>query len=186
MEAWAAGQGDSMGHFVDGFEEKRCLRLRCCCNVQPRASGTPGGPVLVGRGAALGVLASGVALVAFIAVVAGVTVVPISNTPSMRPAVARGVGALLPTSVVGAPTAPIATAATTISALVLLGVKLGLEGLDLVGKVGVGGGERGVGGNQLLEDSFVTGGGAGKIVEGIVNGVEEIGGLVGLGWVGMA
>ena len=52
--------------------------------------------------------------------------------------------------------------------------------------MGVGGGERGVGGNQLLEDSFVTGGGAGKIVEGIVNGVEEIGGLVGLGWVGMA
>ena len=64
---------------------------------------------------------------------------------------------------------------------------MGLEGLDLIGKVGVGGGEGGVGGNQLLKDSFVVGGGAGKVVEGVVNGVEEAGGLVGLGGlVGMA
>ena len=27
MEGWAAGQGDSMGHFVGGSEEKRRLRL---------------------------------------------------------------------------------------------------------------------------------------------------------------
>ncbi len=31
VEGWAAGQGDSMGHFADGFEEKWSLRLRCCC-----------------------------------------------------------------------------------------------------------------------------------------------------------
>ncbi len=161
-----------MGRFVDGFEEKRCLRLRCCCYVWPEASGAPGSPVLVGRGAALGVLASSVALGAFLLVGTGGAVVPISDTPSMRQAVARGVGALLLAGVVGAPTAPTAAtaaAAATISSLVLLGIKLGLEGLDQVGKVGVGGGEGGVGGNQLLEDSFVVGSGAGKIVEGVVN-----------------
>ena len=65
--------------------------------------------------------------------------------------------------------------------LPLLGCELGLEGLDLVGQVGVGGGEGGVGGNQLLEESFVAGGGAGEVVEGIVDGVEEAGGLVVLG-----
>ena len=53
-------------------------------------------------------------------------------------------------------------------------------------EVGVRGGEGEVGGNQLLEDSFVVVGGAGKIVEGIVDGVEEAGGLVGVGWVGTA
>ena len=58
---------------------------------------------------------------------------------------------------------------------------MGLEGLDLIGKVGVGGGEGGVGGNQLLEDSFVVGGGAGRVVKGIVDLAEETGGLVGLG-----
>ncbi len=56
---------------------------------------------------------------------------------------------------------------------------MGLEGLDLIGQVGVGGGEGGVDGNQLLKDSFVVGGGAGEVVEGIVNGSEEAGGLVG-------
>ena len=35
VEGWAAGQGDSMGHFVDSFEEKWSLRLRCCCYVRP-------------------------------------------------------------------------------------------------------------------------------------------------------
>ena len=186
VEAWAAGQGDSMGHFVDGFEEKRRLRLRCCCCVRPGASGVPGGPVLVGGGAALGVLASGIALVAFLLVGTGGTVVPISSgTPSTRPAVACGVGTLISACVVGAPTAPTAAtaaaAAAVISAPALLGVKLGLGGHDLVGKVGVGGGEGGVGGNQLLEYSFVVGSGAGKIVEGIVDGVKEAGGLVGVG-----
>ncbi len=64
---------------------------------------------------------------------------------------------------------------------------MGLEGFDLIGKVGVGGGDGGVGGNQLLDDSFVVGGGAGEVVKGVVNGVEEAGGLVGLGGlVGMA
>ncbi len=32
-----------------------------------------------------------------------------------------------------------------------------MEGLDLIGKVGVGGSEGGVGGKQLLKDSFVVG-----------------------------
>jgi hypothetical protein len=63
---------------------------------------------------------------------------------------------------------------------------LSLEGLDPVGTVSVGGSEGGVGGNQLLKDSFVVGSGAGKIVKGVVDGVEETGGLVGLGWVGAA
>jgi hypothetical protein len=60
---------------------------------------------------------------------------------------------------------------------------LDLENLYLISKVGVGGGEGGVGGNQLLEDSFVVGGGTGKVVKGVVDGVEEAGGLVGLGLV---
>ena len=169
-----------MGHFVDSFEKKRCLRLRCCCYVWPGASGTPGGPVLVGGVATLGVLASGVALVAFLPVGTGGVVVLISDTPSMRPAVACGVGALLLASVLRAPTVPTAAAAT-ISALALLGVKLGLEGLDLVGQIGVGGGEVGIGGNQLLKDSFVVGSGTGEIVEGVVDRVEEAGGLAGIG-----
>ncbi len=129
VEGWAVGKGDIMGHSVDCFEKKRRLRLRCCCYVRPGASSSLGGRVLVGGGAALGVLASGVALVAFLLVGTGGAVVPISDTPSMRPAVARGVGALMPTGVVGAATAPTATTAATaatISALVLLGVKLGL------------------------------------------------------------
>jgi hypothetical protein len=61
-----------------------------------------------------------------------------------------------------------------------------LEGFDLVGKVGVGGGVEGVGGNQLLKDSCIIGSGAGKIVEGVVSGVKAAGGLIGTGWVGMA
>ena len=178
MVGWAAGQRDSMGHFVDGFEEKRRLRLRCCCYVQPGASGVPGGLVLVGRGATLDVLASGVALVVFLLVPAGDAVVTIPNTPSVGPAVACGVGALL---VVGAPTTPTTTAAASIS-----GRKLDLEGFDLVGKVSVGGGKGGVCGNQLRDDTFVVGSGADKIVKGVVNGVEETVGLVGLGWVGTA
>jgi hypothetical protein len=140
--------------------------------VRPGASGAPGDPVLVGRGAALGVLVSGVTLVAFCWVLASGAVVPITDTPSAGPAVACGVGTLV---VVGAPKAP--TVAPT--DMPLFGQELGLEGLDMIGSVGVVGGEGGVGGNQLFKDSFVVGGGTGKVIEGVVDGVEETGGLVG-------
>ena len=74
---------------------------------------------------------------AFLTVVTGVTVVPITDTPSMRPAVACWVGALLPAGVLGAPAVPSAAAIAVVPTLALLGVKLGMEGLDLVGQVGV-------------------------------------------------
>jgi hypothetical protein len=48
-----------------------------------------------------------------------------------------------------------------------------MEGFDQVGEIGVGGGKRGVRGNELLEDSLLVGGSAGKVVEGVVNAVEE-------------
>ncbi len=48
-----------------------------------------------------------------------------------------------------------------------------MEGFDLVGEGGVGSGKRGVRGNELLEDSLLGGGSTGKVVQGIVDGVEE-------------
>ena len=160
------------GHFVNGFEEKLSIRLRCCCYVWPGESSALGSPVLVGGGATHGVLVSGGALVAFFGIGTGLTVVSVSNTIFVRPAVANVVGALLLVSIVGAP---------TVFAMTLFGTKLVLEGLDLVGEVGVGGGEEGVGGNQLLEDGFIAGSGGGKIVKDVVDGVKEASGLVGVG-----
>jgi hypothetical protein len=47
-EGWAAGQGDSEGHFVYRLREIRGLRLSCCCYIWPRASGgLVGYPVLL-------------------------------------------------------------------------------------------------------------------------------------------
>ena len=71
---------------------------------------------------------SGVGLVAFLGVLAGGAVVPITDTPPVGPAVAGGVGALLGGGI------PAASAAAP-TALPLLGCKVGLEGLDLVGQV---------------------------------------------------
>ena len=172
VDGWAVGQGDSMGHFVNGFETKLSIRLRCCCYVWPGESSALGDPVLVGGGAAHGVLVSDGASVAFFGAGTGLTIVSVSNTILVRPAVANVVGALLLVSIVGAP---------TVFAMTLFGTKLVLEGLDLVGEVGVGGGEEGVGGNQLLEDSFIAGSGGGKIVKDVVDGVKEASGLVGVG-----
>ncbi len=47
------------------------------------------------------------------------------------------------------------------------------KGFDLVGEGGIGGGKRGVRGDELLKDSLPIGGSAGKVVKGIVDGVEE-------------
>ncbi len=56
-----------------------------------------------------------------------------------------------------------------------LGRKLVTEGLDLVGEVGVGGGKRGVRGDELLQDGLLVGGSTSEVVEGIVYGVKEAG-----------
>jgi hypothetical protein len=54
-----------------------------------------------------------------------------------------------------------------------LGHKLVTDGLDLVGEGGVGGGKRGVRGNELLEGSLLVGGSTGEVVEGVVDGGKE-------------
>ncbi len=48
-----------------------------------------------------------------------------------------------------------------------------IEGFDLVGEGDVEGGKRGVRGNELLKDGLLVGGSAGKVVQGIVDGVVE-------------
>ncbi len=47
------------------------------------------------------------------------------------------------------------------------------EGFDLVGEGSVVGGKRGVSGDKFLEDGLLIGGSAGKVVQGIVHGVQE-------------
>ncbi len=91
---WAAGQGDSKSYFLDRLYKIRGLsRLSCCCYIQPGASGgLVGHPVLVGHGTTHDVVTSGGGLVAFLGIGAGVASVPMSNTVSMGPAVASGVG----------------------------------------------------------------------------------------------
>ncbi len=107
------------------------------------ASGGPvGHPVLVGNGAAHNVVAHGSGLVTFLGVGAGVSGVAMSNVVAVRPAVARRVRSPPLVGVIAA-TPPPATAPG-------LGRKLVMEGLDLVGEIGVGGGKRRVRGDELL------------------------------------
>jgi hypothetical protein len=47
------------------------------------------------------------------------------------------------------------------------------EGFDLVGEGEFGAGKRGGRGDELLEDSLLVGGSAGKVVKGVVDGVKE-------------
>ena len=111
--------------------------------VWPGASGAPVGcPVLVGNGAAHDVVAHGSGLVTFLGVGAGVAGVAMSNTVAMGAAVAIRVRSPPLVGVIAA--SPPAAAAPG------LGHKLVMESLDLVGEVGVGGGKRGVRGNELL------------------------------------
>ncbi len=91
--------------------------------------------------------------------------VAMSNTVAVRPAVARKVRSPLLVGVIAATTPFAATPG--------LGRELVTEGFDLVGESGGGGSKRGDRGDKLLEDSLLVGGSAGKVVEGIVDGVEE-------------
>ncbi len=165
-DGWAAGQGDSKSKFVERLKEIRGLsRLRFCWYVWPRASGGPVGClVLVGNRATHDVVCGG-GLVAFLGVRAGVAGVAMSNAGAMRPAVACRVRFSLLVRVIAAAPPHTATPGH--------GRKLVTQGFDLVGQGGVGGGKRGVRGDKLLEDSFLVGGSAGEVVEGIVDGVEE-------------
>jgi hypothetical protein len=108
---------------------------------------------------------NGGGLVTFLGVGAGVAGVPMSNTVSTGPAVARRVRSLPPVGVIAAAPPSAATPG--------LGRELVTKGFDLVGEGGVGGGKRGVRGDELLKDSLHIGDSAGKIVKGIVDGVEE-------------
>ncbi len=147
--------------------------------VRPRALGGPvGRPVLVGNGAARDVVMSSSGLLAFLGVRA-VTGVTMSNTVSVGPAVAHRVRSPPPLGVVAA--APPSTATPG------HGCKLVMEGLELVGEGEVGSGKRGVRGNELLKDGLLVGGSAGKVAQGIIDGVKEArveGG--GMGCVGLA
>ncbi len=136
--------------------------------IQPRASGAPvGRPVLVGDGAAHDVVARGDGLATFLGVGLGVAVVAMSNAVAMGPAVAIRVRSPPLVGVIAASHPADATPGP--------GCELVMEGLDLVGEVGVGGGKRGVRGNELLQDGLLIGGSTGKVVEGVVDGVEEAG-----------
>jgi hypothetical protein len=111
--------------------------------VRPGASGGPvWHPVLVGDGATHDVVARGGGLVTFLGVGAGVAGVAMSNAVAVRPAVARRVRSPPLVGVIAASPPPAATPG--------LGRELIMEGLDLVGEVGVGGGKRGGRGNKLL------------------------------------
>jgi hypothetical protein len=109
---------------------------------------------------------SGGGLMAFLGVGAGVAGVPVSNTVSLEPVVARRVRSL--------PLVVVIAAATPSATTPGLGQELVTEGLDLVlGEGGAGSGKRGVRGNELLMDSLLIGSSAGEVVGGIVNGFEE-------------
>jgi hypothetical protein len=134
--------------------------------IGPGASGAPvGRPVLVGNGAAHDVVACGGGLVTFLGVGAGVAGVAMSNAVAMGPAIAIRVRS--------PPLAGVITAIPPAAAALGLGCKLVTEGLDLVGEVGVGGGNRGVRGNELLQNGLLIGGSTGKVFVGIVNEVKE-------------
>ncbi len=111
--------------------------------VWPGASGGPvGHPVLVGNGATHDVVVRGGGLVTFWGVGTGVAGVTMSNAVAVRPAVAHRVRCPPLVGVIAATPPPAAAPG--------LGRKLVMEGLDLVGEVGVEGGKRGVRGNKLL------------------------------------
>ncbi len=118
-------------------------RLMFCLYIWPRASGGPvGHPVLVGNRAAHDVVVRGGGQVTFLGVRAGVASVTMSNVVAVRPAVARRVRSPPLVGVIAATPPP--TAAPGLSR------ELVMEGLDLVGEGGVGGGKRGVRDNELL------------------------------------
>ncbi len=106
-------------------------------------------------------------LVTFLGVEAGVAIVAMSNAVAMGSAVAIRVRSPPLVGVIAA-SPPSATTPG-------LGHKLVTEGLDLVGEVGVGGGKRGVRGNELLHGGLLIEGSTGKVVEGIVDRIEEAG-----------
>ncbi len=106
-------------------------------------------------------------LVTFLGVGAGVAVVAMSNVVAMGPRVAIRVRS---PSLVG-----VIAASHPADAAPRLGRKLVMEGLDLVGEVGVGGGKRGVRGNELLQNDLLIGGSTGVVVEGVVYGVKDAG-----------
>ncbi len=84
----------------------------------------------------------GSGLVTFLEVRAGVAGVVMSNAVAVRPAVARRVRSPPLVGVIAATPPPVAAPG--------LGRKLVMDGLDLVGEVGIGGGKRGVRGDELL------------------------------------
>jgi hypothetical protein len=134
--------------------------------IWPGASSAPvGHPVLVGDGAAHDVDARGGGLVTFLGVGAGVAVVAMFNPVAMEPAVAIRVRS--------PPLVGVIAASHPADAAPGLGRELVMEGLDLSGEVGVGGGKRGVRGIELLQDGLLVGGSTGEVVEGIVDGVKE-------------
>ncbi len=137
--------------------------------VWPGASGAPvGRPVFVGNGATHDVVAPDGELVTFLGVGAGVAVVAMSNVVAMGPAVAM-IRVRSP-SLVG-----VIAASHPADAAPGFGRKLVMEGLDLVGEVGVGGGKRGVRGDELLQNDLLIGGSTSVVVEGVVYGVKEAG-----------
>ncbi len=102
---------------------------------------------------------------AFLGVGAGVTSFFMSNVVAVRSAVAYRIRSILLVRVIAVAPPSAATPG--------LGRKLVTQGFDLVGEGGVGGGKRGGRGDKFLEDSLLIGGSAGKVVDGIVDGVEE-------------
>ncbi len=136
--------------------------------VRPGASGAPVGcPVLVGNRAAHDVVACGGGQVTFLGVGADVAIVAMSKAVAMGPAVAIRVRS--------PPLVGVIAASHPADNATGLGHKLVVEDLDLSGEVGVGGGKRGVKGDELLQDGLLVGGSTGKIVEGVVDGVKEAG-----------
>ncbi len=103
----------------------------------------------------------------FLRMGAGVASVAMSNAVAMGPAVSIRVRSFSLVGVIDA--SPPATAASG------LGHELVTKGIDLVGEVGVGGGKRGVRGDELLQDGLLIRGSTGKVVKGVVDGVKEAG-----------